>query len=92
MKKLWEKFVAWFLAKPWAWVKKNWFLIVNYIVILLAYNNVWSKEGVLFAEVLLGLWIFASVAYGGYLLFVKPKKKVCTCKCKKCGTECTCDC
>ena len=74
MKKLWEKFVAWFLSKPWAWVKKNWFLIINYIIIIVAYNNVYGKDGVVFAEVLLGLWIFASVAYAGWKWFNKPKQ------------------
>jgi hypothetical protein len=81
-KKLWEKikawllakwtaFKAWFIAKPLAWFKKNWFMVVNYLVIVLAYNNVYGKEGAGFAEVLLGLWIFASIAYAGWKWFTK---------------------
>ena len=74
MKNLWEKIKAWLLAK-WAvlkvWFKANWMVVVNYLVILLAYNNVYGKEGTGFAEVLLGLWIFVSAAYGLYKLFSK---------------------
>ena len=84
MKKLWKKFVAWllakltalkawFIAKPWAWFKKNWFMIVNYLVIILAYSNIYDKDGVVWAEVLLGLWIFASIGYAGWKWFNKPK-------------------
>jgi len=54
-----------------AWIKKNWFMIVNYIVIVLAYNNIYGKTNAEFAEVLLGLWIFTSVAYAGWKLFIK---------------------
>jgi hypothetical protein len=82
MKKLWEKIVAWFLAKwtalkawfiakPWAWFKKHWMVVVNFIVIFLAYNNVYGKTGVGFAEVLLGLWLFVCAAYGLYTIFAK---------------------
>jgi hypothetical protein len=63
MRKLWEKVKAWFL--------KNWLMVVNYLVILIAYSNVQGKDGVVLAEVLLGLWIFTSVAYGGYKWFKK---------------------
>jgi len=82
MKKLWEKIKAWllakwavvkawFIAKPLAWFKKNWFMVVNYLVIVLAYNNIYGKEGVVGAEVLLGLWIFASIGYAGWKWFTK---------------------
>ncbi len=71
MKTLWEKFVAWFLAKPWAWFKKHWMVVVNFIVIFLAYNNVYDKPGVVFAEVLLGLWLFTCGAYALYTIFKK---------------------
>lgn len=102
-KKLWEKFKAWLLAKwavikawviakPWAWLKKNWFMVVNYLVIGLAYNSIYGKEGVVGAEVLLGLWIFFSITYGGYKLFMKKGEKKCKCKCPKCGTEFSCNC
>lgn len=70
----WNALKAWFLTKPWAWFKKHWFMIVNYLVIVLAYNNIYGKEGVTFAEVLLGLWVFASIAYAGCKWFNKPKQ------------------
>jgi len=103
MKKLWEKIKAWFLQKalPWlkelwlkikTWFKKNWFMFVNYVVIVLAYNNIYGKEGVVGAEVLLGLWIFASIAYAGWKWFNKKKEKPCECKCPKCGTQFPCKC
>jgi len=71
MKKLWEKIKTWFMGKPLTWLKKNWFMLANYFVIVLAYNNVYGKEGVGLAEVLLGLWIFTSIAYTGYKWFMK---------------------
>jgi hypothetical protein len=85
MKNLWNKFVAWllakwtafkawFVAKPLVWFKKNWMIVVNYLVILLAYNNIYGKEGVVGAEVLLGLWIFVSIAYAGWKWFNKPRQ------------------
>lgn len=59
------------LEKLKTWFIKNWFIIVNYLVIFIAYSIIYGVEGVVFAEVLLGLWIFVSVAYGGYKLFIK---------------------
>lgn len=53
------------------WFKKNWMIVINYLVIFIAYSNIYSKEGVVLAEVLLGLWLFASAAYGMYKLFMK---------------------
>jgi len=53
------------------WFLKNWFTIVNYLVIFISYSIIYGKDGVVFAEVLLGLWLFASAAYGGYKLFMK---------------------
>lgn len=73
MENLWEKIKAWFLNKPWIWIKKHWFMIVNYVVIVLSYNNVYGKEGAGFAEVLLGLWIFASIAYVAWKWFNKKQ-------------------
>ena len=66
---MWNKLKAWFA--------KNWMIVVNYLVIVLVYNNIYGKEDVLFSEVLMGLWIFASIAYGAFKWFVKkPVKKV----------------
>jgi len=60
---LFNKFIAWF--------KKNWFMIINYIVILLSYSIVYGHEEIVVAETLLGLWIFTSIAYGAYKWFIK---------------------
>lgn len=69
----WNTLKAWFIAKPWVWVKKNYFMIANYFVIVLTYNNIYGKEGVTFAEVLLGLWIFTSIAHAGWKWFNRKK-------------------
>ena len=71
MKKLWEKIKTWFMQKALPWLKKNWMIIVNYLVIILAYNNVYGKDGVILAETLLGLWIFVSIGYAGWKWFTK---------------------
>lgn len=63
LKAIWSKLKLWFI--------KNWFIIVNYLVIFIAYSIIYGVEGVGFAEVLLGLWLFVSAAYGGYKLFMK---------------------
>lgn len=65
MKSLIDKIKAWFL--------KNWFMVVNYLVIFIAYSIVYDKEGVTVAELLLGLWLFFSAAYAGYKWFTKKK-------------------
>lgn len=57
------------LEKIKAWFIKNWFFVVNYLVIFISYSIIYGVEGVVFAELLLGLWMFASVAYGGYKWF-----------------------
>lgn len=63
----------WWLAVK-AWFKKNWMTLVNYLVIIIAYSNIYGKDGVVFAEVLLGLWLFASAAYGMFKLFSGKNK------------------
>jgi hypothetical protein len=67
----WTELKNWFNDKPLTWFKKNWFMIVNYLVIVLSYNNVYNKENVGFAELLLGLWIFTSIAYVMWKWFKK---------------------
>lgn len=85
MKKLWLEIKEWFLVKalPWlntlwlkfkAWVIKNWFMIVNYIIIIVSYSIIYGHPDVVFAEVLLGLWLFFSVGYAGYKWFIKSDK------------------
>ncbi|MBN1214173.1 MAG: hypothetical protein JXA99_01900 [Candidatus Lokiarchaeota archaeon] len=53
------------------WFIKNWFMIVNYLIIFSAYSIVYGKLDI--ASVLLGLWLFVSVAYAGYKWFIKKK-------------------
>ena len=55
------------------WFVKNWMIVSNYLIIFIAYSIIYGKEGVVGAEVLLGLWLFASAAIGGYKWFTKPK-------------------
>ena len=73
---MWEQIKAWFLKLfgiVKAWFLKNWFMIVNYLVIFISYSIVYGHEEVVFAEVLLALWMLASVGYAGYKLFTKSK-------------------
>jgi len=60
---MWERIKAWFI--------KNWFIVVNYFVIFVSYSIIYGKDGVVFAELLLGLWLFVSAAYGLAKLFIK---------------------
>jgi len=60
---LFNKFIIWF--------KTNWFMIVNYIIIVVSYSIIYGNDAAIFAETLLGLWIFVSIAYGGYKIFIK---------------------
>lgn len=62
------------LEKIKAWFIKNWFTVVNYVVIFLSYSIIYGKEGVVWAELLLGLWLFASAAYGVYKWFMKKNQ------------------
>ena len=65
MKKLWEKIKAWFI--------KNWFMLINYLVVIATYFIIYGHEGVILAEVLLGLWLLVSAGYAGYKWFTKKK-------------------
>jgi hypothetical protein len=72
--KILENLKAWLkavLLKLKTWFLKNWMTVVNYLVILIAYSIIYGKPGVVFAELLLGLWMFVSLAYGAYKLFTK---------------------
>jgi len=69
---MWEKIKEWFLKSYGVvkgWFLKNWLLIVNYIVIFLSYSITYGHDDVVFANVLLGLWLFVSIAYAGYNWF-----------------------
>jgi hypothetical protein len=71
LKKLLQQLKLWATTKVWPWLKKNWMVIVNYLVIFISYSIIYNK-GVEVAETLLGLWIFVSLAYAGYkYLFLK---------------------
>lgn len=65
IKAIWEKLKAWF--------KKNWMIVVNYLIIFISYSIIYGKDDVVGAEALLGLWLFASAAYGMYKIFMKKK-------------------
>jgi hypothetical protein len=72
--KIWTAIKNWFvkvypIVKT--WVITNLFMIINYIVILWSYNIVFGHDEVAGAEALLGIWIFVSLAYAGYKIFIK---------------------
>jgi hypothetical protein len=77
MKNLWTKLITWLttVAVPAVktWFAKNWMIVANYLIIFVAYSIIYGKQGVVGAEVLLGLWLFASAAIGGYKWFTKKK-------------------
>jgi len=62
MKKQWY-------TKIWPWFKKYWPLVINPVVLLVAYSAMFDK-GLSGAEVLAGLTLFANVAYWGYVWFI----------------------
>lgn len=71
-----EKIKVWLIAmagKLKVWFLKNWFMIVNYLVIFISYSIIYGHEDVVFAEVFLGLWMFVSIAFGVFKLFTKSK-------------------
>jgi hypothetical protein len=75
---MFQNIKTWFLSiweKVKTWLITNWFTIVNYIVIFIVYSLIYGKDGVGFAELLLGLWLFTSAAYGGYKWFMSSTKK-----------------
>ncbi|MFA5207285.1 MAG: hypothetical protein WC428_01270 [Candidatus Paceibacterota bacterium] len=77
LKALWKKIWTWIttVAIPAvkAWFIKNWMIVLNYLIIFIAYSIIYGKDGVVGAEVLLGLWLFASAAIGGWKWFTKKK-------------------
>jgi len=50
---------------------KYWMIIVNYLVVVITYSNVYGNENLVGTETILGLWIFVSIAYGVYKIFIK---------------------
>lgn len=56
-------------TKIWPWMKKYWVLVINPLVIAIAYSNVYDK-GFTGTEVLLGLTLFANIAYWGFVWFM----------------------
>ena len=73
--KKWNQFKTWFINKPLPWLKENWMIIGCYAVIFISYSIIYGHDDVVWAETLLGLWMFASVAYGAFKLFMKDTKK-----------------
>ena len=77
MKELIKKLIAWFtftaIPALKLWFAMNWMIVVNYAIIFVAYSIVYNVPQVVFAEFLLGIWLFASAAIGGYKWFTKKK-------------------
>jgi len=69
-----DKIKIWF-EKMKIWFKKNWFMIFNYIVIILVYAIFFGREDVVFAELSLGGWLLFSLGYSIYKWFEKNKIK-----------------
>ena len=56
-------------------LKKNWTIIINYLIIFISYSIVYNHPEVVWAEFLLGIWLFVSAGFGLYKWFMgKPKK------------------
>ena len=69
---MWKKIKTWFLKNcvvVKGWFIKNWLLIMSYVVIFLSYSITYGYDDVVFANVLLGLWLFISIGYAGYNWF-----------------------
>ncbi len=73
--KLWNQVKTWFMTKILPWLKENWAVFGSYVVIFIAYTIVYGHDDVVWAELILALWMFASVAYVGFKLFFKGAKK-----------------
>jgi len=77
MKNLWKKLKLWFI-KNWnilkKWLEKYWMIIVNYLIIFISYSIVFGHDEVVWAQFLLGIWMFTSIAYAMFKIFMKGKK------------------
>lgn len=67
-----KKIIIILIKKDMEFLKKYWMVIVNYLVIIAAYSTIFDK-GMVWTELILGLWIFVSAAFGMYKLFIKRK-------------------
>lgn len=56
-------------TKIWPWMKKYWVMVVNPIIIAIAYSAVFEK-GFTGIEVLLALTLMANIGYWGYVWFI----------------------
>lgn len=56
------------------WALNNWMAILNFFIIILSYLIIHYGQQVLFAEAILGSWIFISMGYFFYDTFIKNKK------------------
>ena len=63
------------LTKIWPWMKQYWVMVLNPVVIAIAYNTVFDK-GFTGIEVLLALTLLCNVGYWGYKIFSGDPKKV----------------
>ena len=62
MKKLWEKIKKWAVETAVPWLKKAWLQIVNAIIVLYAYGQLYDA-GLDIAATLVGFWGFILLAY-----------------------------
>ena len=68
-----------FVNKEWldikTWFIDNWFIFINYFIIVLSYIDINGKENVAWAKLLLLVWIILSVLHIGYKSIVKILNK-----------------
>ena len=56
------------------WLKQHWMHLINYLVIIIAYSIIYGHTDIVWAEFLLGIWLFVSAAFAGYRWFNKKPK------------------
>ena len=70
---MFKKLKNWAITKLLPWLKKEWMILVNFIVLGVLYAALPTESGL---GVLVGLWIFIQIGVIGYRLFVrKPTEK-----------------
>jgi hypothetical protein len=63
-----EKLKVWAKTKLLPWLKKEWMVLVNFLVLAILYAALPTDSGL---GVFVGLWIFVQIAVLGYRLFIK---------------------
>lgn len=70
---MWEKIKIWAKTKLLPWLKKEWMVLVNFLVLGILYGVLPEESGL---GVLVGLWIFVQLGVIGYRLFSGKKPVV----------------